>query len=62
MTSPVSRGCVNKALFDPGVGPWICADANSPKAGGMVMKIRQRGERRRQINGSDDVCVSVLII
>lgn len=46
MASPVSRDCVNEASFEPDVDPWICAGANLPTAGGMVMKGRQPWARK----------------
>lgn len=54
MTSLFSRDCVNKASFEPGVDPWICAGANFPKAGRMVMKIQQPGAKREQAGESID--------
>ena len=54
MTSRISSGCVDDALFEPGVCPWICAGASFPKAGGMVMKRRQPGARNRYFDGSID--------
>ena len=52
MTSLFSRDCVNDASFKPAVEPF--AGANSPKAGGMVMKRPQFGARSLQVGDSID--------